>query len=556
MRKFLLSMLLGILLFWTAQGAAAVNGLDAAYRITVQGPLQGDRAGRRIFGLPRMTTPGMVVEGWRSHVMLPQIPGFLLFVDDEPEANWEHPARLVFVNPVDGVFTVYDVRTPPKIFSELIELGKYEPKPRTSKTHATIAVRRISETPASQNAGSPPNRDGEGFLATTFDDGMLTVNPDHKFAVLISGGYYASSNAVRYWNDTAFMYKVLKYRYGYKDENIYVLCSDGLDPAPDNKREESSNVDLDGDGLPDVDYSATIENVDTVFGELAARMTEDDILFVFTTGHGAPYDPDGDPTKTVLYLWHNYIVDDELAEQVNRIQSYDTMVFVMSQCYSGGFEGELGAPNRIFISAAAYDEISYAGLFNPDTGNYEYDVFSHYFTCALAGARPDGGEVRADADGDGAVSIAEAFSFAVNNDPAYETPQFLDQSKFAELDPLMGAHVISLDGRFATSFTFQDQDVLTYSVWVGSGSMLRTFVRNASEYPYNWVVSLGDDPTASAMTSGSTLNWFSPAITRGRGTRTAKITSGKTPTQISGKGFVKFVLSGGAWKHMTVTQQP
>lgn len=556
MRKYLLGLLLGISLLWTAQAAAAVDGLDAAYRITVEGPLGGDRAGRRIFGLPRMTTPNMVVQGWRSQVTLPETPGFLLFVDDEPDANWEHPARLVFVNAEDGVFTVYDIRTPPWIFSEFTELGTYEPKPSTPRTQTTVAARRIPESSASQNAVSQRNRDESGLAASALDDVMLTVNPIHKFAVLIGGGYYESNNEIRFWNDIAFMYKVLKYRYGYRDENIYVLFADGLDPAPDNVLGENSNVDLDGDGVPDVDYAATLENVDTVFGRLAARMNEQDILFVYTAGHGSPYDPDGDPTKTVFYLWHNYIVDDELAEQVNRIPSYDTMMFVFNQCYSGGFEGDLAGANRIFISAAAYDQTSYAGLYNPVIGAYEYDAFSYYLTCALAGARPDGGEVRADADGDGAVSVAEAFSFAANNDPADETPQFVDQSKFADVDPLMGAHVVSLDGRFGTSFTFQDQDALTYSVDLQAGAVLRTFVKPASEFLYNWVVSLGDDPTASTMASGTTLNWFSPAIIRGKGARTATITSGRTPSQVSATGFVKFVLAGGARKRMVVTQHP
>ena len=115
-KKFLVSMLLGISLLLTAQVAAAENGLDAAFQMAIHGPLRGGTAGRRIFGLPRMTTPGMVVEGWRCHVTLPQIPGFLLFVDDEPEANWEHPARLVFVNPVDGGFAVYDYKRRPRSF--------------------------------------------------------------------------------------------------------------------------------------------------------------------------------------------------------------------------------------------------------------------------------------------------------------------------------------------------------------------------------------------------------------------------------------------------------
>ena len=276
------------------------------------------------------------------------------------------------------------------------------------------------------------------MTAATSDENTLVMGPDHKFAVLISGGYYASMNAIRYWNDIAFMYKVLKYQYGYKDENIYVLFSDGLDPAADNKWGESSNVDLDGDGLPDIDYSATLENIDTVFGALAARMEEHDILLVYTTGHGAPYDPDGDPTKTILYLWHNYIVDDELAEQVKRIGSYDTMVFVMSQCYSGGFEGELAAATE--YSFRRQHTMSTASRVCTTRSWVIMNMMSSLIISPVhwrVHARTAGryGPTRT---GTGAASIAEAFSFAVNNDSTTETPQFADQSRFAEVDPLDG----------------------------------------------------------------------------------------------------------------------
>ena len=132
----------------------------------------------------------------------------------------------------------------------------------------------------------------------------------------------------------------------------------------------------------------------------------------------------------------------------------------------------------------------------------------------------------------------------------------------------MGANVISLDGRFGTSFTFEDQDILTYSltfedqdaptypVRARFGSRLRAFVKAAPEYGYQWVVSLGDSPKSSATASGSALNWFSPAIALGKGPMTAEIVSGISPSRVSATGFVKFVLSGESRKKLTITRQP
>lgn len=557
------------LFLWTGQLLAAEDGLQAAFQVVVNGPLQGDTEGIRVFGLRRMTSPGMKVEGWLNYVTLPEATGYLFFVDDLPEANWEHPARLVFVYPVDGSFKVYSVRTPPKIFSEFIEMVKYTPKARPKTPKSPGSGVRPPGNPNIQDSGVTAGRYAHDMLATSSGDSALVMGPDHKFAVLISGGYDSYNNWPRYWNDVSFMYKTLKYKYGYKDENIYVLSSDGLNPAPDNLMGWNSNPDLDGDGYPDIDFSATRKNLGRVFDILSKQMTAEDLLFVFTNGHGGQIDPDTDQTAVYLALWHDIITDKDLAAEVNKIRSYDTMVFVMEPCNSGGFYEELAGPNRIFISAAAYDKLSYGNIINPN-GKYFYfdlehshDAFAYLFITAMAGARADGGSVRADMDADWVVSIAEAFSFAETNDLMADTPQFRDQSISAEIDPLMGANVVSLDGRFGTSFIFGTrQDVVNYSINMRGGSSLKVFLKAApSSFGDMWKVSLGEGHRQTGWASGSPLDWFSPAAVTGDGSQTAIITYGAKgnnyePPTFPSTGFVKFVLSGERGKKMAVTYQP
>ena len=80
-------------------------------------------------------------------------------------------------------------------------------------------------------------------------------------------------------NDNAF-YSALIHVYGYLKNNIYVLISDGTDTAIDrhlnNGSYDSSPLDLDGDGLPDIQYSATKNSITTVFNTLANILTSND----------------------------------------------------------------------------------------------------------------------------------------------------------------------------------------------------------------------------------------------------------------------------------------
>jgi hypothetical protein len=235
------------------------------------------------------------------------------------------------------------------------------------------------------------------------------------------------------------------------------------------------------------------------------------------------------------------------------------MVFVMEQCYSGGFAYALAGPGRIFASAAAYNQSSYAiGI--PLTIDFfdGRDAFVYYFTCAMGGATYWGDPVQADTDGDGAVSIAEACSYAVTNDTTSDTPQFVDQSKFADIDPMMGANVVSLDGRFGTSFTFENQDVLNFSVTTLLASKLSVFVKDApGQDDELWTVRLVDWQRSAGTTGNSALNWSSPATALGNGVRTAWIRdSGADISAFPATGFVKFVVSGGSRKAMTVVHRP
>jgi len=89
------------------------------------------------------------------------------------------------------------------------------------------------------------------------------------------------------------MYDTLINKYGYPKDHIYVLMSDGYDPANDRNMNTTpttygnSSADLDHDGVTnDLAGSCTFSNVEAVFTNWRAFLTTNDQLFIWATDHG------------------------------------------------------------------------------------------------------------------------------------------------------------------------------------------------------------------------------------------------------------------------------
>jgi hypothetical protein len=280
---------------------------------------------------------------------------------------------------------------------------------------------------------------------------VLTLLPV-RYAVLIVGGVDPGNNHVRYWNEEKCMYNLLKDA-GYTDANIYVLYADGV----------ARDADM------TVDYAATKANITTVFNALAEKMRDNDTLFIMTSDHGdgflrvgvdaghpagmyggvvdtsgdetdalseAAYNLDingnGHKTDTVgvdeaLCLWNwGSITDDEFATELNKITHYDRIVVDMEQCFSGGFVRDLLGPRRVIMTAANEGQFSWA-RWDTASGSYTYDMFEYHFLAALRGTTPDtGASVNADTNGDGKVSLLEAYQYARTHDTAAEETWYND----------------------------------------------------------------------------------------------------------------------------------
>lgn len=244
----------------------------------------------------------------------------------------------------------------------------------------------------------------------------------NKWAVIISGGGTYMTNFVRYWNDCAFFYSTMKNVYGLSDNNIYVAMSDGTNSGIDRLNEygfpESSPWDLDGDTISDIDFAATLHNVEGIFDALRENVKQGDEVIVFVTDHG-----EYSYGNASLVLWNNEMMSaSDFKTNLNKISPQATKHIVMGQCHSGGFISELQGIKQLTISTAcSVTQLSYS------TSDFLYDEFLLHWTAAIAGEYPDGTNADgADTNYDGLISPREAFNFAQSNDSVSETPQFYE----------------------------------------------------------------------------------------------------------------------------------
>ena len=247
-----------------------------------------------------------------------------------------------------------------------------------------------------------------------------------NYAVIISGGRSKMFNHERYWNDCAFLYRTLRQDYEIPKDHITLLMADGDNPATDMLRDgakgfASSPTDLDGDGQVDLTLAATRQNVDNTFHQLAATMTSADRLFLFITDHGER-DADG---SVHLWLWGNEQVSpDELAAMVSQCRPA-TMNILLGQCYAGAFVEALwfcGVEEGYIITAAcSAEQMSWS------CKDRCYDEFVYHWICAIAQHDEQGQYIDSDLDGDGCVSMQEAFDYARQHDHRPETPSLTAQ---------------------------------------------------------------------------------------------------------------------------------
>ncbi len=384
MRKFQSISLVGLLLFFSLN-IHSQSLWQSAYEKIDSALFQGQILSQEIFVFPSPIQAFSSIKTLDSVYSSPATECWFFFIDDNPYANWGHNCRLVFVENGTSNIHISNSLFPPDL-SKMIRINSILPKRITE-------IRDLYKITASRD----------------------TNNHTNDYAIIISGGVNNYYNWERYYNDCAAIYSTLRNRYGYQKNHIYVIMSDGIDTTADrhlnNDTYDSSPLDLDGDGVDDIQYAATYENIVTVFNLLASQISRNDNVFIFTTDHGG--------SSSELFLWNNTsMTKEQFAIEVNKLSIAKSINILMEQCYSGGFIPLLCGDNRVVSTACSSDEVSWA------MQNMVYDEFCYHWIAAVNGRDPYGTIVSADQNNDGIVSMAEAFLYAKNADTQYETPQY------------------------------------------------------------------------------------------------------------------------------------
>ena len=138
--------MLGILLFIGSTYAAGENACidkDQAWKIVKEKILAREQKDKVVYVSNNLLEPGQVVKSWGNEYKVP--PGFhsawLFFIDDQPEANWQHACRYIFVDAASGKYTTIKALTPP---DSMEEMKKIFPLPQQETQ------------PKQQNSGTPP----------------------------------------------------------------------------------------------------------------------------------------------------------------------------------------------------------------------------------------------------------------------------------------------------------------------------------------------------------------------------------------------------------------
>lgn len=156
------------------------------------------------------------------------------------------------------------------------------------------------------------------------------------------------------------------------------------------------------------DQEATAANIRNGLQWLVDRSSPNSFTVFHYSGHvkqmGGDRDRDGEKTDEFLWPYDNkFIADAELADFSRRLQGLAW--FDIAGCEAGGFDDGISGPDRLFTGSSRETEKSYE---NPDWNNSVF-VGLQIDQAFLQGM--------GDSDGNGKVSIQEAFAYAAERAP-------------------------------------------------------------------------------------------------------------------------------------------
>jgi hypothetical protein len=151
--------------------------------------------------------------------------------------------------------------------------------------------------------------------------------------------------------------------------------------------------------------------------KLAFEIAPQDLLFIHTSGHGFDASTDAGPNAALMSYSGGIYAATELCADLRSLPLHRTLIVLMAQCHSGGFNEPL-----VRASPAMQTYIASAvplGVLANVTPDGCWNAFARNWIAAQLGERPDGRPVDAGNDGGGAVAVHEAFAYAARVNATY-----------------------------------------------------------------------------------------------------------------------------------------
>lgn len=229
-----------------------------------------------------------------------------------------------------------------------------------------------------KNEGMDEESSSHGELPTDTNKAYTMnghINYSKRYAVLLEGTIYGyPSLYYLFLSDIQRMYWILNVKYGFNDEDIYVLST-----HRDFEEPEFWDPTI-------VDYRSNNSNLQLVLDILKNKMNSEDLLYFFPVTFGNGADPCFTTASSKVFL-------SDFNNWINGIQGQ--MVFIFSQVGSNRFINYLSEGNRIIGSAV--------------NGSNPNDGWAEQYIRGLIGFADSNPEV---GNQDGIVSIEESHRYA------------------------------------------------------------------------------------------------------------------------------------------------
>lgn len=330
-----------------------------------------------------------VIKAGHQEIPIKQ-PTAVVFVDDEPMANWSHDCRYLLHDADSGnLYKEVKAGFPPYLVNP----------PDTFKAFHTPVV-----------AQNPLRRIWTRDLEVVFP---WRVRKGNRYAILFSG---ASNN--RHTNDLEFLYRQLVDRFYFDEDNITVLNYDG---SVNYSGWPHPVTSWPGDGtaytMP-VHDAGTKQALEDAIDALKPKLKQDDLLLIHTNNHGGH---DGTESYLCTYSGPDYTASD-FASKLGELPAFADLIVMMEQCHSGGF-------NDAVIESSKAERTTFAAACTEgknSNGGADFDPFARDWIAAFAGADPYGAALVSDPDYDssGKISAREAFAYADDVHDSYDSPVY------------------------------------------------------------------------------------------------------------------------------------